>query len=274
MGPSRWNYEPLWKFIAWTTQTLFVFISPLKIVLTSYFSSFRSATSPKPQSPWNGHPHSQTSLSRYSHNKPTTSVPKWLTSLSSPLANDQHISEYSFQLVLRITAWTFPSNIFRVRTGRTLCLIPLEYPFILAMYRISCCWRMRNWRWGIRARSEVIKLRVILPTLLRLGRNTSGAPGAQYQRALQLSIPIVQPHWILACHTEKSFAHQIYGIHFLILFRMVPIGSFYLGASSTTSSPAFRRPESMSQASSPFPTSPPSNNSTGVSPDPARGGSM
>ena len=63
---------------------------------------------------------------------------------------------------------------------------------------------------------------------------------------------------------------------------MVPIGSFYLGASSTTpSSAAFGRPQSMSQASLPFPTSPPSNNSPGVSPAsyrasmpaPARGGS-
>jgi hypothetical protein len=41
-------------------------------------------------------------------------------------------------------------------------------------------------------------------------RNTSGAPGVQYQRALQLSIPVVQPHWILACHTEKRFAQEIY----------------------------------------------------------------
>jgi chitin biosynthesis protein CHS5 len=71
---------------------------------------------------------------------------------------------------------------------------------------------------------------------------------------------------------------------FLILFfRMVPIGSFYLGASSTTpSSAAFGRPQSMSQASLPFsPTSPPSNNSARTSPTsyrasmpaPARGGS-
>ena len=64
---------------------------------------------------------------------------------------------------------------------------------------------------------------------------------------------------------------------------MVPIGSFYLGASSTTpSSAAFGRPQSMSQASLPFPTSPPSNNSAGGSPAsyrasmpaPARGGSI
>lgn len=30
------------------------------------------------------------------------------------------------------------------------------------------------------------------------------APGVEYQRALQLSIPVVQPHWILACHSEKK----------------------------------------------------------------------
>ena len=113
-------------------------------------------------------------------------------------------------------------------------------------------------------------------------RNASGAPGVQYQRALQLSIPVVQPHWILACHTEKRFAYKIYRVQFLIFFRMVPIGSFYLGASSTTpSSASFGRPQSMSQASLPFPTSPPSNNPAGGSPAsyrasmpaPARGGS-
>jgi len=94
-------------------------------------------------------------------------------------------------------------------------------------------------------------------------RNTSGAPGVQYQRALQLSIPVVQPHWILACLAEK---------------RMVPIGSFYLGASSSMpSSAAFGRPQSMSQASLPFsPASPPNNSGSPTSyrasmPAPARG---
>ena len=64
---------------------------------------------------------------------------------------------------------------------------------------------------------------------------------------------------------------------------MVPIGSFYLGASSTTpSSASFGRPQSMSQASLPFsPTSPPSNQSArgtpasyrASMPAPARGNS-
>jgi hypothetical protein len=32
----------------------------------------------------------------------------------------------------------------------------------------------------------------------------SGGPGVEYQRALQLSIPVVQPQWIFACLTEKK----------------------------------------------------------------------
>ena len=33
----------------------------------------------------------------------------------------------------------------------------------------------------------------------------SGATSVEYQRALQLSIPIVQPYWILACNAEKRY---------------------------------------------------------------------
>jgi hypothetical protein len=32
----------------------------------------------------------------------------------------------------------------------------------------------------------------------------SSGPGVEYQRAIQLSIPVVQPQWILACYAEKK----------------------------------------------------------------------
>lgn len=41
------------------------------------------------------------------------------------------------------------------------------------------------------------------PTGAEASGNAGAAPGVLYQRALQLSIPVLQPHWILACHTEK-----------------------------------------------------------------------
>jgi len=74
------------------------------------------------------------------------------------------------------------------------------------------------------------------PTAAQASGGAVGAsgPGVEYQRALQLSIPIVQPQWILACLTEK---------------RLVPIQQFYLGNPQTPSSSSYPRPQSMSQAS-------------------------
>lgn len=76
------------------------------------------------------------------------------------------------------------------------------------------------------------------PTGAQVSGSISSAPGVEYQRALQLSIPIVQPQWILACYAEK---------------KMVPISAFYLGItqSSPMNSAPFVRPQSMSQASLP-----------------------
>ncbi len=34
--------------------------------------------------------------------------------------------------------------------------------------------------------------------------NSAGAPGVEYQRALQLSIPVLYPDWVIACYTEKK----------------------------------------------------------------------
>jgi hypothetical protein len=42
------------------------------------------------------------------------------------------------------------------------------------------------------------------PTGAQAAGNASNTPGIEYQRALQLSIPVVQPHWILACHSERK----------------------------------------------------------------------
>lgn len=39
----------------------------------------------------------------------------------------------------------------------------------------------------------------------REGSSSAAGPGVEYQRALQLSIPVVQPQWILACHAQKRY---------------------------------------------------------------------
>jgi chitin biosynthesis protein CHS5 len=43
-----------------------------------------------------------------------------------------------------------------------------------------------------------------VPSAAQAAGNVPTTPGVEYQRALQLSIPVVQPHWILACHSEKK----------------------------------------------------------------------
>lgn len=42
------------------------------------------------------------------------------------------------------------------------------------------------------------------PSGAQASGSVSTAPGVEYQRALQLSIPVVQPQWILACHAERK----------------------------------------------------------------------
>lgn len=37
------------------------------------------------------------------------------------------------------------------------------------------------------------------------GPGNSTGPGVEYQRALQLSIPVVQPQWIMSCHRERKY---------------------------------------------------------------------
>lgn len=128
--------------------------------------------------------------------------------------------------------------------------------------------------------SGVMKSRLILPTLcvllllrrrlglerlgtpvVRQGCNTRGHCSSVYQLCSLFGF------WRVILRKGLP-TKSIVEIRFLTLFRMVPIGSFYLGASSTTPlSSAFGRPQSMSQASLPFPpTSPPTNTSPKSSP--------
>ena len=58
-------------------------------------------------------------------------------------------------------------------------------------------------KWSDKIQIDTSHFVCTTPAATPSGQSTSGAPGLQYQRALQLSIPIVQPHWILACHAER-----------------------------------------------------------------------
>ena len=233
------------------------------------------------------------SLDIYRNGERLSAVPSPMTNTSTKHSGMEINTEYSFQLVLRTSAGTFPSNILRVRThtmsdtsGVSVCFGNVQDSVLLENAKMAL--RDMGAKWSDKIQIDTSHFVCTTPAATPSGagaaRNTSGAPGVQYQRALQLSIPVVQPHWILACHAEKRFVYEFFlsKRRFLIgFFRMVPIGSFYLGATSTTpSSASFGRPQSMSQASLPFsPTSPSANSTRGTPasyrasmPAPARAG--
>lgn len=165
--------------------------------------------------------------------------------------------------MLRTTAGTFPSNLIRVRThtmtdtsGISVCFGNVQDEVLLENAKLAL--REMKAKWSDKIQIDTTHFVCTTPAVTPSGAQatggTGGAPGVEYQRALQLSIPIVQPHWILACHSEKKYVLILISClsfsYMMTLCRMVAISSYYLGAtpnSSTTSS--FTRPYSMSQAS-------------------------
>ncbi|KAH0588190.1 Chitin biosynthesis protein CHS5 [Termitomyces sp. J132] len=185
------------------------------------------------------------SLDIYRNGQRLASIPSPLTNTSTKLSGLEINLEYSFQLILRTTAGTYPSNIIRVRThtmtdtsGISVCFGNVQDSVLLENAKLAL--REMKAKWSDKIQIDTTHFVCTTPAATPSGAqatgNMSGAPGAEYQRALQLSIPVVQPHWILACHSEK---------------RMVPIATFYLGATPTSppSSAMFNRHQSMSQTS-------------------------
>ncbi|KAF8160084.1 fibronectin type III/BRCA1 domain-containing protein [Pholiota molesta] len=196
------------------------------------------------------------SLDIYRNGERLSAVPSPLTNTSTKHSGMDINTEYSFQLVLRTTAGTFPSNVLRVRThtmadtsGVSVCFGNVQDAVLLENAKLAL--REMGAKW-----SDTIQIDTshFVCTTPAAGGNAS-APGVTYQRALQLSIPVVQPHWILACHAEQ---------------RMVPIASFYLGASATTpvSANFSNRPQSMSHPA--LPQSAPANRVRASLPPPSR----
>jgi len=184
------------------------------------------------------------SLDIYRNGQRLAAIPSPLTNNSTKLSGLELNTEYSFQLVLRTTAGTFPSNLIRVRThtmtdtsGISVCFGNIQDEVLLENAKLALQ-EMRA-KWSDKIQIDTTHFVCTTPAATTSGAQASGskveAPGVEYQRALQLSIPVVQPHWILACHAEK---------------KMIPIASFYLGTNPSTSAP-YTRPQSMSQANLP-----------------------
>jgi chitin biosynthesis protein CHS5 len=152
-------------------------------------------------------------LDIYRNGQRLAAIPSPLTNNSTKLSGLDINTEYSFQLVLRTTAGTFPSNLIRVRThamtdtsGISVCFGNVQDEVLLENAKLAL--REMRAKWSEKIQIDTTHFVCTTPAATASGAQASGnraeAPGVEYQRALQLSIPVVQPHWILACHTEKK----------------------------------------------------------------------
>ncbi|KAH7881736.1 hypothetical protein F5I97DRAFT_2069731 [Phlebopus sp. FC_14] len=185
------------------------------------------------------------SLDIYKNGQRFGSIANPLTNTSTKLSSLSLDTNYTFQLVLRTSAGTFHSNVIRVRThtiadtsGISVCFGNVGEEALLEEAKAALLEMKAKWSDKIQIDTThfVCTSPAVTPTGAHAsGGNVVGGPGVEYQRALQLSIPVVQPQWLLACLSEK---------------KMVPIAGYYLGVSLPTTYHN-QRPQSMSQASLP-----------------------
>jgi chitin biosynthesis protein CHS5 len=120
---------------------------------------------------------------------------------------------YHFQLVLHTTAGSFSSNVVEVQThtmsntsGISVCFGNVQDPQLLETAKIAL--DEMGAKWSDKIQIDTTHFVCTTPAATPTGAQASGssatAPGVEYQRALQLSIPVVQPYWILACRNERK----------------------------------------------------------------------
>ncbi|KAI0337962.1 hypothetical protein BDW22DRAFT_1314374, partial [Trametopsis cervina] len=184
------------------------------------------------------------SLDIYRNRQRLAAIPSPSTNTSTKLSGLQLDTEYTFQLILRTTAGTFPSNLLHVRThtmtdtsGICVCFGTIQDPRLLEDAKLALS--DMGAKWSEKIQIDTTHFVCTTPAATPAGADATGslanAPGVEYQKALQMSIPVVQPTWILACQAER---------------KMMPIHPYYLGASPVVAhSASYGRPQSMSQAS-------------------------
>ncbi|KDQ15484.1 hypothetical protein BOTBODRAFT_108457 [Botryobasidium botryosum FD-172 SS1] len=185
------------------------------------------------------------SLDLYRNGQRLSTIPSPFTNTSIRSSSLEVNTEYSFQLILRTTAGTYPSNLIRVRThtifdtsGISVCFGQIDDPKMLEYAKQALSDMRAKWSDKIQIETThfVCSSPAVTPGGAQAAGNSTGALGVEYQRALQLSIPVVQPHWVIACLTEK---------------KMVPISGYYLGITPRPVSQQFSDSMSLKSQSPP-----------------------
>lgn len=153
------------------------------------------------------------SLDIYKNGQRLAAIPSPLQNTSTKLSGLEINTDYSFRLVMRTTAGVFQSNLIKARThtmtdtsGISVCFGNVQDSVLLENAKLAL--QEMNAKWSDKIQIDTTHFVCTTPAATPTGAQASGsvssAPGVEYQRALQLSIPIVQPQWILACYAEKK----------------------------------------------------------------------
>ena len=147
------------------------------------------------------------SLDIYRNGVRLAAIPQPRHNTSTKLTGLELNTDYTFQLILRTSAGTYPSNMVRVRThtmqdtsGISVCFGTVQDKVLLENAKQAL--REMRARWSDKIQIDTTHF--VCTTPAGEGASANSGPGVEYQRALQVSIPIVQPQWILACHAERK----------------------------------------------------------------------
>jgi chitin biosynthesis protein CHS5 len=154
------------------------------------------------------------SLDIYRNGQRLTAVPNPKETTSTRVSSLDLNVEYTFQLILRTTAGVFPSNLLKVRThsmtdtsGIRVCFGNVEDPQLLEHTKATL--EELGAKWADKMEIDTTHFVCTTPAATLDGAQVSGSNikelGSLYEQALKLTIPIVQPTWILACYSEKRY---------------------------------------------------------------------
>ncbi len=153
------------------------------------------------------------SLAIWRNKERLTTIPNPLNNTSTKLSGLALATDYNFHLVLKTTAGTFTSNVAETRThtiadtsGVSVCWGLVEPAGLLDEAKTALD------KMGAKGGDKIqIDTTHFVATSSAGRENPAGGPGVEYQKAQQLSIPVVSPDWLIACAKEK---------------RMVPIANY------------------------------------------------
>ncbi|GAA5878593.1 hypothetical protein JCM3774_004075 [Rhodotorula dairenensis] len=162
-------------------------------------------------------------LSIYRNGQRLTSIPNPTTNTSTKLSGLSLDTDYAFHLVLKTTAGTYASPVVKTRThtidnttGISVCFGLVEPADLAETARRAVA------QLGAKADDRIqIDTTHFVATSSATKANPNGAPGPEYQKAVQLSIPVVTPEWLVACAEAK---------------KLVPISAYYLGQTNRAAS--------------------------------------